>query len=123
MTTRLLSSLLLVCAMALASCYNDKADQLYPTTICNTTAVTYSGDVSKIMNQSCTMSSCHNVAAAGGYDLSGYAGVKTAVDAGRLIGAITHASGFSPMPKNAGKLSACSIDQITAWVNAGAPNN
>lgn len=110
----------------LTGCYNDNREDLYPTTgsTCNTTNVTYSGTVSTIMATSCALPSCHNtVASASGYDLSNYAGVKRAVDNARLLGVINHQTGYSPMPRNQGKMAQCSIDQITSWVNAGAPNN
>jgi hypothetical protein len=40
-----------------------------------------------------------------------------------LVGNISHAPGFQPMPKDAQKLSACEIAIIQAWVDAGALNN
>jgi len=45
------------------------------------------------------------------------------VDNGKLLGAVTHASGYSPMPKNQAQLSDCNIQKITNWINKGALNN
>jgi hypothetical protein len=44
-------------------------------------------------------------------------------DNGKLVGAITHAAGFLPMPQSAPKLSDCNINKIKDWVNRGALNN
>lgn len=116
---------LLLAAAALGGCYNDNAEDLYPATgTCNTTDVRYSTIIRPIMQQSCAFAGCHATASlAGGYDLSNYAGVKASLDAGRLLGSINHQSGFSPMPKGSTKLADCQINQIAAWVAAGAQDN
>lgn len=115
---------LLALSTLLLSCYNDSKEELYPTGTCNTTNVTFSGTVKPIIVQNCLTGGCHTgPTTPSGYDLTGYAGVRLAVDNGRLVGVINHSSGFSPMPQNNSKLPDCSISQITAWVNAGAPNN
>jgi hypothetical protein len=93
---------------------------------CDTTVYSYSGAVSYIMNANCATVGCHNTAGAvysGGYDLSNYAGVDTAVKRGRLLGCINQIKGFSAMPKAGGMLPPCEITVIKKWVNAGAPNN
>lgn len=98
-------------------------------TACDETIFTYSGAVRPILDIHCI--GCHNSAdAGGGIDLtlydgtgSGNDGVKQVALDGRLVGTITWASGYSPMPKGGDKLSDCNISQITKWVNAGAPNN
>ncbi|MEO7444152.1 MAG: hypothetical protein ABIT96_03800, partial [Ferruginibacter sp.] len=67
---------------------------------------------------------CHSGGTpSGGIDLSNYTIVKALALNGRLYGAVTHAPGYSPMPKNASKLSACNLSQIRKWIDAGAPNN
>jgi mono/diheme cytochrome c family protein len=55
--------------------------------------------------------------------LNNYANVKIQATNGRLVGAVSHAAGYSAMPKNANKLTECQIAQIRKWVNAGALNN
>jgi hypothetical protein len=40
-----------------------------------------------------------------------------------MYGAITHSAGFTPMPKDAAQLSACTIAKIKKWIDDGAPNN
>ena len=110
--------------LVLSGCYNDKADLLYPAGGCNTDNVTYSGTVKAILTQNCALSGCHNAASAmAGVMLDDVAGAQAIAQDGRLVGVITHASGFSPMPKDRPKLSDCNIQQISKWVTAGAPNN
>lgn len=90
---------------------------------CDTMDVTYTNSVASIFNASCAVSGCHvdgNEMNAW-FSLEGYANAKGAADFGRIVGAITHTVDFSPMPKNGDMLDQCSIDKITAWVNAGAP--
>lgn len=89
---------------------------------CSTSGMKYSTDISAILSGSCY--SCHSGATVNaGVNLSTYAGVKAVVDNGKLIGVITHAPGFKPMPDGGQKLSDCNIAKIQAWVTAGAPNN
>jgi hypothetical protein len=89
---------------------------------CDSTQFKYGATVSVIINTFCT--GCHSgTAASGGIDLSNYANVKIQVTNGRLVGAVTHTAGYSPMPKDANKLNDCQITQIKKWVAAGAPNN
>jgi hypothetical protein len=96
------------------------------TTNCNNTCDSnqfkYSANISIIINSYCT--GCHSgTAASGNIDLSTYNTVKIQATNGRLVGAVTHAAGYSAMPKNANKLSDCQITQIKKWVTAGALNN
>ncbi len=89
---------------------------------CDSTQFKYSANVSVIINASCT--GCHSGAIpSGNIDLSNYNAVKVQALNGRLVGAVTHAVGYSPMPQSANKLSDCQITQITKWVTAGALNN
>jgi cytochrome c553 len=89
---------------------------------CDTAQFKYGANISLIMGTYCT--GCHSgTAPSGNIDLSNYNGVKLQVTNTRLVGAVTHAVGFFPMPQNAGKLSDCQITQIKKWVAAGALNN
>lgn len=89
---------------------------------CDTSAYTYSGTISVILETNCT--GCHNSAnTSGGVNLATYAGAKVVALNGSLVGAVTHAPGYVGMPLNAPMLDDCTITQIEKWVNAGAPNN
>lgn len=106
----------------MTGCYYDKEELLYPPTNCDTTGVTYSGTVLPLLQSNCL--GCHNQAGGqGGIILEGHANTVIRVNDGSLMGAISHASGYSPMPKSGQKLAACDIQRIQTWINAGAPNN
>jgi hypothetical protein len=121
------SILLFVVAIGLFSCYNDNKEELYPelTSGCDTTNVTYTSSVVPILNSYCL--SCHSNSAAngagGGIKLENYPDVSVYALTGKLVGSVKQLGGYSPMPKNAGKLSDCKVRQIDKWVSKGAPNN
>ena len=112
----------IVCITQFSSCYYDNEQLLYGEQTCNNETVTFAANVSTIINRNCIQ--CHSASMnSGGVTLEGYENVRVHAESGRLIGAVTHAGGFSPMPKNAPKLSDCDIDAIQKWVNEGALNN
>lgn len=90
---------------------------------CNTANMSFATDIVPILQSNCY--ACHSNAnqAVSGVSLEGYSNVKVQVDNGSLIGAITHASGYPPMPQGGPKMSDCNISKIRSWVNNGAPNN
>jgi Planctomycete cytochrome C len=113
---------LIAIIISFPGCYYDKEEILFPQTACDVSNVTFSRSVVPILSANCY--SCHGGnTPSGGIQLDTYTGVKLQADNGKLFGSISHAAGFSPMPKNAGSLSSCNITQIKKWVDAGAPNN
>lgn len=91
-------------------------------TVCDTNDVSFSQSVMPILQTYCN--GCHGGSSPqGGVNYNNYNGVKTTATSGKLLGSVQHLSGYSPMPQNANKLSACNIAIIKAWVDAGAPNN
>ena len=105
-------------------CYYDVAEELYPPseTFCDTTNISYSVKIVPVIQDNCY--SCHTGAApSGNVSLDSYAGVKAQADNGKLIGTISHAAGFSPMPQGGNKLNSCQIAIIQTWIDNGAPNN
>jgi hypothetical protein len=109
-------------SMLAYSCYYDVEEELYPSTGCETTNLSYSLDIVPILNNNCY--SCHDQASNfGNITLEGYDNVLPLATDGRLLGAIKHESGFSPMPQNAAQLVACDIEKIETWIADGAPNN
>ncbi len=111
-------------ALWVTACYYDSKESLFPQTEnnCDTTGITYSGAVDSIIGLFCI--SCHGSTPVGtSIKLATYADVKIQADNGKLIGSVTYASGYSPMPKGSAKLNSCSITILETWVNAGAPNN
>lgn len=107
----------------ISSCSKASEDELAPApSQCDTSGMKYSTNILPIISSNCY--GCHgNGTATDGVDLDGYAKLKTYVDNGYLIGVITHASGYTPMPYGAAKLSDCDINKIKAWINNGSPNN
>ena len=89
---------------------------------CDTAQFRYGANISLIITNNCV--GCHGgTAPSANINLGNYNGVNAQVTNGRLIGAVTHTAGYSPMPKNAAKLSDCQITQIKKWIAAGAQNN
>jgi hypothetical protein len=89
---------------------------------CNTSAVSYATDVLPLLQSNCYV--CHSQAASqGGINLESYSRVKAFAENGRLLGSVSHAAGFSPMPKNGAKLPLCEINKIRSWIDAGMPEN
>jgi hypothetical protein len=113
---------LVIVLVSSTGCYYDKEEKLYPQTVCDTATVTYSSSVVPILLSNCTV--CHggNTPSAG-IKLDTYAGVKQQADNGRLWGAVSQATSFSPMPKNGTKLNTCNLTKIKKWLDAGALNN
>lgn len=108
--------------LGLSSCYYDVEEELYTSTGCDYTNISYTATVLPILIDNCL--SCHsNASNSGNISLEGYDKVKTYVDNGELLGSIKHASGYSPMPKNLAPLLDCEITKIEYWINQGAPNN
>ncbi len=114
--------LMTLLTLLFAGCYYDVEEELYPVTgTCDTTSVSYTASIAPIMNQHCV--SCHSGSSpSGNIDLSSYASVKNYAADGSLYGSVSHASGWSAMPQNAGKIDACSILKIQVWINKGTPN-
>ena len=84
-----------------------------------TTALTYSRDVSKIIDFNCA--GCHNAERpAGGINLTTFENVKEQSINGKLIPAIQHAEGVKSMPRKSPKLDDVYIQTIVNWVATGA---
>jgi hypothetical protein len=119
--------ILFVSMVVMAGCYYDNAETLYPqlTSGCDTTQVTFSGTIKPILQNYCLV--CHSTAQAAGsggsVKLEAYTDVKKSVDNGKLWGASSQASGYSPMPKGGGKLDNCTLLKLKKWINDGAVNN
>jgi len=108
--------------IVLGACYYDNEEALYGIEECSSEVPAYSSTVAGIIQRNCL--SCHSQSvASGGIVLETYAHVKTHAGNGKLLGAVTHASGFSPMPKNAPQLSECNISAIRQWIESGALDN
>lgn len=91
------------------------------TVTCNVDNVTYAATIQPLLQTNCV--GCHSGSApSGGVLLTTYANVKAQADNGKLVGAVSHATGYKAMPPG-GRLQNCAIEQIKVWVQAGALNN
>lgn len=89
---------------------------------CVATNVSFANTVLPILKTNCT--GCHSGSTpSAGIDLNSYATVKVQAANGKLVGSISHATGYIPMPSATVSLSACEISQIKAWVTEGTLNN
>jgi hypothetical protein len=90
---------------------------------CDTTNVSYSMQVVTILQNNCYV--CHKgPGASSGIDFSNYGAFKGwAASTPYVIGDITAAPGFTPMPYGLPQLSSCEINTILAWIHQGTPNN
>lgn len=126
MKKRFLPYLIATFCVAVVACSKENEQNLTPPVIgvpaCDTVNIKLAANVAPILNTYCY--NCHgNGRAQGGVKLDVYAELKLWVNSGDLLGAITHATGYSPMPKGGSKLSDCDINKIKAWINRGALNN
>lgn len=105
------------------SCYNRKADIVYPAPVtCDTSNVRYSVEVVNILKANCYV--CHSPGfAPSRIFLNNYTTVKGLTAGNYLLDVIMHTPGFDPMPKNQPKLKECDIATIRTWMRNGAPNN
>jgi hypothetical protein len=89
---------------------------------CDTVNVTFAGTIWPIIQNTCL--GCHSGSSPGGnISLGNYDQVVVIANNGKLMGSVTHASGYKPMPQNGNKLSDCNIKQLQIWINNGTPNN
>lgn len=109
----------------MTGCTNNSEEELFgkqKPDNCDLSQVTYALTIKPMLQQHCY--SCHSSdIASGNVVLDNYAGVKKQMDNGRLLGAVRHLPGYTPMPFNGSKLSDCNIARIVKWFDAGAPDN
>jgi len=102
----------------ISACYYDKGDELYGNTQCVTTNMTYTKDISVIVNQSCV--NCHGSSAPSvGISHHDYASVVENVKNGKFVGSVKQNGTASNMPKGGGKWSNCNISKLDAWIQGG----
>lgn len=88
----------------------------FDTLACDSSNVTFDRTVYPILQTYCI--SCHSgTTPSGALDFTDYGDVSYVAENGHLLGALKHLEGFSPMPKDAPKLSNCEISLIEKWVN------
>lgn len=104
--------------LCLSSCEYDSEEELYGKVDCNTEDVTFSKTIEPLIVGNCSIEGCH-VPGNGRFLLRNYSEIKENVDNGSVG---RHIFEFRDMPPT-GPLPQCDIDQLAAWIDAGAPNN
>ena len=111
---------LILVIVSVSSCYYDNVEDLYGTSPCDVTAVSWTADIQPMIQQNCV--GCHQGASAsGGKDLSSYANVKLYL--GGVVSRMNKPNGDPLLMPPSGPLSNCTLNQMDAWVAAGAPEN
>lgn len=107
----------------LSGCAKQSVDRLEQGPACDTTNVKYSTQIVPILQNNCYR--CHQgPGAASSIDFSNYNAFKGwAAFTGYVVGDITSAPNFTPMPYGGPPMSSCEINTIIAWINQGAQNN
>ncbi len=119
---RIGSFLLVAICILLIGCESENIEEYFEDVECPTGDVSFQADVRPILDSHCM--ACHNsLAQLGGVVLETHDDVLFWIENERLLGSIKHLPGFFPMPQAGTMLDDCSIDQIEAWIESGAPNN
>ena len=88
---------------------------------CDTSNVTFSGNVWPIINTTC--GGCHGGGSPqGGVPIRNYTDLKVLVDNGHLISVLKRDGVRKPMPPG-GPIEDCAMRQVQAWINDGAKDN
>jgi hypothetical protein len=105
-----------------SSCNYQNEEELFPSTTCDTEAMSLASDITPILtNYGCL--SCHStVSNQGSVALENYDDLKKWVDNGILLKSMQH-DGALAMPQNQAKMNACDIEKVAAWITDGALNN
>ena len=114
---KLISLMFLFLFVLSVSCTKDKEKD--EPDVCGIENISFVADIQPIIEVKCFR--CHNGPNAnGGIRLDSYENAKAAANSGRLLGAILHKEGFTPMPK-LGVLDSCQIVLFEEWVAKGLP--
>lgn len=103
-------------ALAAAACAKDKTQK--PECF---DSVSFQTDIMPMVEQNCSTSGCHDVSAAGGYELLTYSEVKASADI--MLSAMNYETGLSPMPQGAPPMDSTIIGQFNCWIKQGTPDN
>jgi mono/diheme cytochrome c family protein len=113
-------------ALSIGSCTSASKEELLPAG-CKTDdsqyVVNYTTDVVPIFESNCY--ACHGSTSHdnSGINLQDTTVLNHYIQTGQLLGNITQAPGYDPMPKNAPKMDTCDISIIHQWIRQGYPQN
>ena len=121
---RLILPVIILSVIFFASCYYDTEEALYPpfSNTCDTSYVSFSGQITSILSNTCW--SCHSDATAANWGnniiIVTYGDVTSQINT--ILPSINH-TGTKPMPKDSPKLLACQLKQFEIWVRNKMPDN
>jgi len=102
------------------ACYYDNVEELYGTSPCDASTVTWTMDIQPMLQEQCV--SCHSGSSpSGGKDLSTYANVKLYL--GGVVSRMNKPLGDPLIMPPSGPLTSCTLTKLDAWVAAGALEN
>lgn len=108
-----------ITVLILQSCYFDNEEDLYGPVTCDLSNITYSSDVSIIINSSCATTGCHVPGGTGTGDFTNYTGLKAKVDNGTFETRVLNEKTMPPSTP----LSQCELEILQNWLDNGALNN
>lgn len=108
----------IVALTALSGCYYDAEDELYPE-VCDTSTLTFQADIEPLIANKCGVTGCHVTGGTGNGLFDSFQGVKNKADNGSLRNRVLVTKDMPP----SGSITACELQLIEAWLDAGAPNN
>lgn len=120
-----LAYVMIFLSLVISSCTKDKAHPPAQSFVCNSqTSITYSANISQIINHHCAISGCHAGANSSGIYLTDYANTKESFEQGNSLCTVKHEAGCKtmPYPPSADKLSDSLIAMIDCWAQKGFPN-
>jgi len=89
---------------------------------CDPNQFTFSAVIAPMIQTHCQ--GCHSGASPdGGLSLTNFSQISASALNGSLMAGLTGTQGIPLMPYNTSGLSACQIQQVQNWIDAGAPNN
>ncbi len=106
-----------LCCVLFIGCYYDNEEDLYGPA-CDSSVFGYAAKIQPILQANCYASTCHGPNGDNG-ELITYAQVKGVVDDGSFRDAVV----VTQRMPDGGSLTACELELITKWLDAGALND
>jgi len=118
-------SIFIFVLISFSGCLYNTENKLYTEQTCDTTHITYNGKIDSVFAAN-TCFTCHATSVAppdgGGLRLDIYSVVKDNIN--RVYGAVSHQSGFKPMPLGQSEtIDPCALKIIQIWRDSGMPEN
>lgn len=117
----LVAIFLLIGLLQLGACTYENELDLYGTTTCDTTSLSYKTDIQPILATNCY--ACHAATSSvTNKPMDSYAAIKPYIQNGALLNSIKGTGGYDIMPTS-GPMSNCNISKVESWIQAGFPDN